>query len=260
VCGSILSGRLTDLIGRKRAILITAGIFTVGSLLCAIATSTGVLIEGRIAIGVAIGVASYTAPLYIGEMAPPKLRGGLVTLNRLAITVGILVAYIIDATFASSGNWRLMFGFGVFPALALGLGIAVLPSPRDLLVEVRAISVNPVDAKIRAGSGPGKLQGELSILGWDAVGVVREVGTEVTLFKPGDEIYCPARCPGSYAEFQCVDERIVRTKPGSLDFAAAAALPLTTITHGDFYLTVCALCRMAGKAVYSRQDRGHGGA
>jgi MFS family permease len=187
VCGSILSGRLTDLIGRKRAILITAGIFTVGSLLCAIATSTGVLIEGRIAIGVAIGVASYTAPLYIGEMAPPKLRGGLVTLNQLAITVGILVAYIIDAAFASSGNWRLMFGFGVFPALALGLGIAVLPSPRDLLVEVRAISVNPVDAKIRAGSGPGKLQGELSILGWDAVGVVREVGTEVTLFKPGDE-------------------------------------------------------------------------
>jgi NADPH:quinone reductase len=135
-----------------------------------------------------------------------------------------------------------------------------LPGPRDFLVEVRAISVNPIDAKIRAGSGPGKPQSELSILGWDAVGVAREVGTEVTLFKPGDEIYCPARCPGSYAEFQCVDERIVRTKPGSLDFAAAAALPLTTITHGDFYLTVCALCRMAGKAVYSRQDRGHGGA
>src|ERR1700720_2603769 len=69
VCGSILSGRLTDLIGRKRAILITAGIFTVGSILCAIATSTGVLLAGRIAIGVAIGVASYTAPLYIGFLA-----------------------------------------------------------------------------------------------------------------------------------------------------------------------------------------------
>src|SRR5712675_3021846 len=106
VCGSILSGRLTDLIGRKRAILITAGIFTVGSILCAIATSTGVLIAGRIAIGVAIGVASYTAPLYIGEMAPPKLRGGLVTLNQLAITVGILLAYIVDAAFAPSGSWR----------------------------------------------------------------------------------------------------------------------------------------------------------
>src|SRR5580704_6629101 len=110
VCGSILSGRLTDRIGRKRAILITAGIFTVGSILCALATSTGMLIIGRIAIGLAIGVASYTAPLYIGEMAPPKLRGGLVTLNQLAITVGILVAYTVDAGFASSGNWRWMFG------------------------------------------------------------------------------------------------------------------------------------------------------
>src|SRR5260370_13003953 len=150
VCGSILSGRLTDLIGRKRAILITAGIFTVGSILCAIATGTGVLIVGRITIGVAIGVASYTAPLYISEMAPPKLRGGLVTLNQLAITVGILVAYIIDATFASSGNWRLMFGFGVFPALALGLGIAMLPeSPRWLLLHQHKPEALKVLSRIR---------------------------------------------------------------------------------------------------------------
>jgi NADPH2:quinone reductase len=107
-----------------------------------------------------------------------------------------------------------------------------LPGPRDLLVEVCAISVNPVDAKIRAGSGPGKPQGELLILGWDAAGVVRAVGTEVTLFKPGDEIYYAGSLdrPGSYAEFQCVDERIAGTKPNSLGFAEAAALPLTTIT------------------------------
>jgi NADPH:quinone reductase len=107
-----------------------------------------------------------------------------------------------------------------------------LPGPRDLLVEVRAISVNPVDAKIRAGSGPGKPQGELPILGWDAAGVVKEVGTEVTLFKPGDEVYYAGSLdlPGSYAEFQCVDERIVGRKPETLDLAAAAALPLTTIT------------------------------
>src|SRR5258707_7676151 len=135
VCGSVLSGRLTDRIGRKRAIVITAGIFAFGSILCAMATSTGVLILGRIAIGLAIGVASYTAPLYIGEMAPPKLRGGLVTLNQLAITVGILVAYVIDATFASSGNWRLMFGFCVFPAVAPRLGSYMLPdNPRWLVL------------------------------------------------------------------------------------------------------------------------------
>jgi NADPH:quinone reductase len=106
------------------------------------------------------------------------------------------------------------------------------PGPRDLLVEVRAISVNPVDTKIRAGGGPGKPEGELLILGWDAAGLVREVGNEVTLFKPGNEVsYAGALDrPGSYAEFQCVDERIVGKKPEKLDFAAAAALPLTTIT------------------------------
>ena len=107
-----------------------------------------------------------------------------------------------------------------------------VPGPRDLLVEVRAIFVNPVDTKIRAGGGPGKPQGELPVLGWDAAGLVREVGTGVTLFKPGDEVYYAGALdrPGSYAEFQCVDERIVGTKPKSLGFAAAAALPLTTIT------------------------------
>ena len=104
VCSSILSGRLTDLIGRKRAILGTAFIFALGSILCAVATSAGLLIMGRITLGIAIGVASYTAPLYISEVAPPRLRGGLVSLNQLAITLGILVAYVVDAAFASSGN------------------------------------------------------------------------------------------------------------------------------------------------------------
>jgi zinc-binding alcohol dehydrogenase family protein len=104
--------------------------------------------------------------------------------------------------------------------------------PRDLLVQVQAISVNPVDTKIRKGSGPGQPSGELKILGWDAAGVVAEVGPEVTLFKPGDAVYYAGSVdrPGSYAEFQAVDERIVGKKPKTIDFADAAALPLTTIT------------------------------
>jgi zinc-binding alcohol dehydrogenase family protein len=104
--------------------------------------------------------------------------------------------------------------------------------PRDLLVKIRAISVNPVDTKIRKGSGPGQPSGELKILGWDAAGVVVEVGSDVTLFAPGDEVYYAGSLdrPGSYAEFQAVDERIVGKKPASIDFANAAALPLTTIT------------------------------
>lgn len=106
------------------------------------------------------------------------------------------------------------------------------PKPRDLLVEVRAISVNPVDAKIRAGGGPGRPDGQLQILGWDAAGVVKAVGSAVTLFKPGDEVYYAGDVgrPGCYAELQCVDERIVGRKSASLGFAEAAALPLTTIT------------------------------
>jgi zinc-binding alcohol dehydrogenase family protein len=104
--------------------------------------------------------------------------------------------------------------------------------PRDLLVEVRAVSVNPVDTKIRAGGGPGRPDGQLQVLGWDAAGVVKEVGSAVTLFRPGDEVYYAGAVDraGSYAELQCVDERIVGRKPRKLGFAEAAALPLTTIT------------------------------
>lgn len=107
-----------------------------------------------------------------------------------------------------------------------------VPGPRDLLVEVKAVSVNPVDTKIRSGGGPVKPGESLKILGWDAAGVVKAVGAEVTLFAPGDEVYYAGDVdrPGSYAELQCVDERLVGRKPKSLSFAEAAALPLTTIT------------------------------
>lgn len=102
------------------------------------------------------------------------------------------------------------------------------PGPRDLLVEVRAVSVNPVDTKIRAGSAAT----EPKVLGWDAVGVVRAVGSQVSLFAVGDEVFYAGSIvrPGSYSEFHLVDERIVGHKPASLDNAHAAALPLTSIT------------------------------
>ena len=109
-----------------------------------------------------------------------------------------------------------------------------LPEPlatgHDLLVEVRAVSVNPVDAKVRSGvSAP---DGEWKILGWDAAGVVRAVGPEVRFFKPGDRVWYAGDIsrPGTNAELHLVDERIVGHMPKSLDFAQAAALPLTSIT------------------------------
>ena len=86
----------------------------------------------------------------IGEIAPRELRGGLVTLNQLAITVGILLAYIVDASFAPSGNWRWIFGFGLLPALALGLGMTMLPeSPRWLLLHQHKEAAMKVLSRIR---------------------------------------------------------------------------------------------------------------
>ncbi|MBC7799790.1 MAG: zinc-binding alcohol dehydrogenase family protein, partial [Gemmatimonadaceae bacterium] len=105
------------------------------------------------------------------------------------------------------------------------------PGDRDILVEIRAVSVNPVDYQVRKGEyGPG---GDgWKVLGWDAAGVVSAVGREVTLFRPGDEVFYSGSIlrPGTNAEFHLVDERIVGAKPRTLDWAAAAALPLTAVT------------------------------
>ncbi|MDG1581443.1 zinc-binding alcohol dehydrogenase family protein [Pseudomonas sp. GOM6] len=104
------------------------------------------------------------------------------------------------------------------------------PSPRDLLVEVRAISVNPVDTKIRRNVAPEA--GQAKVLGWDVAGVVRAVGNEVKQFRPGDKVFYAGAIDraGGNSELHLVDERIVGRMPGSLDFARAAALPLTAIT------------------------------
>lgn len=109
-----------------------------------------------------------------------------------------------------------------------------LPQPqatgRDLLVAVRAISVNPVDIKVRTAVRPPP--GEVKILGWDAAGTVIAAGPDATRFKPGDTVFYAGAIdrPGTNAEFHLVDERIVGPKPATLDYAAAAALPLTALT------------------------------
>ncbi|MCU7964251.1 zinc-binding alcohol dehydrogenase family protein [Shewanella sp. SW32] len=111
----------------------------------------------------------------------------------------------------------------------------------DLLVEVKAISVNPVDTKIRASSSAPA--SEYKIIGWDAVGVVKAVGENVSLFKVGDEVWYAGDISrsGSYAEYQLVDERIVGHKPKSLTYTQAAALPLTGITAWEILFDRLAL-------------------
>lgn len=109
-----------------------------------------------------------------------------------------------------------------------------LPEPiigeHDLLVEVHAVSVNPVDTKIRKNQQP--LAGEYKVLGWDAAGIVKAVGSKVALFQPNDRVWYAGALAraGSNSERQVVDERIVGYMPKSLDFATAAALPLTSVT------------------------------
>lgn len=109
-----------------------------------------------------------------------------------------------------------------------------LPTPvatgHDVLVRVEAISVNPVDTKIR--SPKPQVEAQPKVLGYDAAGVVKTIGADVSLFRPGDEVYYAGDVtrPGSNAQFQLVDERLVGRKPATLDFAEAAALPLTVVT------------------------------
>lgn len=102
------------------------------------------------------------------------------------------------------------------------------PGPHDVVVDVHAVSVNPVDVKLRAGSPPGKFR----VLGFDAAGTVRSVGAAVTLIHPGDDVFYAGSIdrPGTNQRIHVVDERIVGRKPSSLSFAEAAALPLTAIT------------------------------
>ena len=109
------------------------------------------------------------------------------------------------------------------------------PTGHDILVRVAAVSVNPVDTKQRAGGS--KVEGQPRVLGWDAAGTVITVGSEVTLFKPGDEVYYAGDVTraGSNSELQLVDERIVALKPRTMDFEQAAAIPLTAITAWEAY-------------------------
>lgn len=122
------------------------------------------------------------------------------------------------------------------------------PGPRDLVVEVRAVSVNPVDTKVRAGT----FTKEPKILGWDATGIVREIGSEVTLFQPGDEVFYAGSIArtGSYSEFHLVDERIVGHKPRSLSAADAAALPLTSITAWELLFDRLGVVESSGEGKY----------
>ena len=175
---AISGGSLSDRFGRRKMLLITSLIFIAGAVVCCAAGSDPVLIVGRLVVGAGIGLASSVVPLYISEIAPADARGWQVSLFQLAVTVGILVAYITDYTLAASGNWRWMLGLAVVPGAMLGAGMLYLPetprylarqgrfdSARNVLIKIRGIE--DVDAEflqIEAATQKSELRGRFSDL------------------------------------------------------------------------------------------------
>lgn len=150
LAGSLLSGRLADALGRKRINVVAALVFVLGSVVAALATSANMLIGGRLLLGLAIGIVSFSVPLYLAEIAPSHIRGRLVTFFQLAITVGILASFLVGTLFAESASgWRMMFWAGFVPAAALLAGMFYVPeSPRWLLSKGRTDEARRVLSKI----------------------------------------------------------------------------------------------------------------
>ncbi len=139
IFGAAANGYLADLYGRKKIIIATALVFIIGSLLCGWAPTSGWLIFSRIIIGVAVGMISFVAPIYLSEIAPEKIRGTLVSFYQLALTAGILLSYLVNRLFANTEyNWRWMLGAGALPAIILLIGILFLhDTPRWLISKNR---------------------------------------------------------------------------------------------------------------------------
>ena len=136
--GAAGAGWLSGTLGRKRSLMLGAVLFVAGSLLCGFAWSPAALILARVVLGLAIGVASFTAPLYLAEVAPENTRGAMVSLYQLMITIGIFVAFLSDTALSYHGNWRWMLGVIAIPGALFLMGVVRLPeSPRWLLMRGR---------------------------------------------------------------------------------------------------------------------------
>jgi sugar porter (SP) family MFS transporter len=150
VIGAAFSGAITDRFGRKKVLIVTALLFAIGAIGASLAANVAMIVFFRLIIGVAIGVASYAAPLYISEISPPEMRGALVSLNQLMITCGIVVSYLVDYALSLGANeWRWMFGLGAIPAVILVIGMIVLSeSPRWLVSRNKISEARAVLARV----------------------------------------------------------------------------------------------------------------
>ncbi|KTT12389.1 D-galactose transporter GalP [Pseudomonas oryzihabitans] len=136
--GALGAGSLSAKLGRKKSLMLGAVLFVVGSILCGLATSPTMLIFARFLLGLAIGIASFTAPLYLAEVAPENIRGSMISLYQLMITAGILLAFLSNTAFSYYEAWRWMLGIIAIPGVLFLLGVFALPdSPRWLIMAGR---------------------------------------------------------------------------------------------------------------------------
>ena len=150
IVGAVIGGALTNRYGRRKMILLAGIIFTISAIGTAFAPSVTWLITGRLISGIAIGIASFISPMYIGELVPAKVRGSLVAVNMLAITTGIVIAYLVDYAFAGSKGWQYMFGLAAIPSIGLVIGMWFLPdSPRWLVSKSKVQQAKQVLQRVR---------------------------------------------------------------------------------------------------------------
>jgi sugar porter (SP) family MFS transporter len=156
VLGAGMGGALTSRFGRRKMIILAGIIFTISALGTALAPTVGWLIAARVVSGIAIGIASFISPMYIAELAPAEVRGSLVAVNMLAITTGIVVAYLIDYAFSASHGWRYMFGLAAVPSVGLVIGMWWLPdSPRWLISKSKIDEARQILRRARTTSDIG---------------------------------------------------------------------------------------------------------
>lgn len=152
LAGSLAGGALGDWIGRRRTLLFAGGLFALGAAVQWLAPDATILVAGRFAVGVAVGVAAVAAPLYAAELAPANFRGRFISSYQLAITAGIFLAYLVNAQLSASANWRLMLGAAAVPGLGLFLIALLAPeSPRWLMIKNRRADAAAEMRKIHPG-------------------------------------------------------------------------------------------------------------
>jgi SP family galactose:H+ symporter-like MFS transporter len=156
VVGATIGGALTGRFGRRKMIILAGIIFTASAIGTAFAPTVASLIGARVISGIAIGIASFISPMYIAELVPAKVRGSLVAVNMLAITTGIVVAYLVDYAFSSTHGWRYMFGLAAIPSVALVIGMWRLPdSPRWLISKSKVAQARQILQRARTVSDVG---------------------------------------------------------------------------------------------------------